>query len=435
MQKRTQTKSAPLLVWLLTLILAAAALGGCGAIAGIVEDILGEIPTAEDTYTSVADVNKAMEAAMKNGETEFTFNIADADEDMLTHIADNMATFWGSPDEYTINHEFSGVEGIIEGKDANVKNVTSTFELSNNYYVFQSIRNAIAIPDGEKFGHAREIADVLPAISSEIFAAAGETPYEQTLAVHDWLVANIAYDESIVDSSDANGSYGALIDRKTMCQGYAEALALLLKCYTEVEAEEMVGDARDLGSAGGGEPAGDVTAEATEESEAEGAADGGDASDGRPDDRSGDPDDGWVGHAWNVVKMDGKWYQVDATFDDPAGNPEGEVLHFYMGQSDEMMRTDHKWTDGYYPACESETFYYFRKSGLFASSQDEFKSIVENIVKNGDPIRMEIAATDVTLDEDNSQFIFRANTNISEIRWNEQIWQNICVFFIEPQYS
>lgn len=53
-------------------------------------------------------------------------------------------------------------------------------------------------------------------------------------------------------------------------------------------------------------------------------------------DDGGDP--GNNGHAWNAVKINGEWYQVDATWND--GSKYGS-RHVYMGLNDSLMKTEH----------------------------------------------------------------------------------------------
>lgn len=57
----------------------------------------------------------------------------------------------------------------------------------------------------------------------------------------------------------------------------------------------------------------------------------------------------WGRHAWNMVKIDGKWYHIDVTWDDPLGNEEGKIYYNYYLKSDDYMSKNHRWKKDEYP--------------------------------------------------------------------------------------
>ena len=95
-----------------------------------------------------------------------------------------------------------------------------------------------------------------------------QTDMEKVFYVHDWLVQNIAYDAEHLSEflPDDHNAYGALCEGTAVCEGYAKAYAFTMNKL--------------------GIPCVIVTS----------------------DDLS---------HAWNMVQLGGKWYQVDCTWDDP----------------------------------------------------------------------------------------------------------------------
>jgi transglutaminase/protease-like cytokinesis protein 3 len=109
-------------------------------------------------------------------------------------------------------------------------------------------------------------------------------PYHRIKALHDWLADRIAYDaEALADnkipSQDARSVFAS---KKSVCAGYANLLNAMAK-ITGDEVEVVVGDARrDVDEVGG------------------------------------------LGHAWNAVKIDGKWFLLDATWD--AGHVSGRTF-------------------------------------------------------------------------------------------------------------
>ena len=118
----------------------------------------------------------------------------------------------------------------------------------------------------------------------------GMTVEEVALAYHDYLVSTIAYDyEGYLNKQIADTCYtmyGALVKKRAVCQGYAEAFSYLM-------------NRKNL-------PCGIASSVK-------------------------------ANHAWNVVYIDGKWYQMDATWDDPVWDNLGRVDHTWFLTSDATM--------------------------------------------------------------------------------------------------
>ena len=57
-------------------------------------------------------------------------------------------------------------------------------------------------------------------------------------------------------------------------------------------------------------------------------------------------------HAWNLVKVDGKWYHLDATWDDNNGGVKDYNYNFYLKSDKYMRENDHLWNPKSYPKCK-----------------------------------------------------------------------------------
>jgi len=67
--------------------------------------------------------------------------------------------------------------------------------------------------------------------------------------------------------------------------------------------------------------------------------------------------EGDLGHAWNMVELDGEWYHIDVTWNDLGKRTEKhEIRYRYFLRSDEFMKQDHVWNLSHYPLCISERF-------------------------------------------------------------------------------
>lgn len=128
--------------------------------------------------------------------------------------------------------------------------------------------------------------------------------YDKALYIHDALAAYITYEET----ENAHDIYGALAEGKAVCDGYAEAFQYLLR-EADIQSYIAVG---------------------TTNREA---------------------------HAWNYVRIDGKYYHVDLTLDDQGEN----LFHAYFNQTDAVIQEDHTIRAEEYtlPECISETAQYF----------------------------------------------------------------------------
>ncbi|ANF98280.1 transglutaminase domain-containing protein [Paenibacillus bovis] len=129
--------------------------------------------------------------------------------------------------------------------------------------------------------------------------SASMNDHEKVKAIHDWVVRNVKYDETYTRYT----AYEALHDGTAVCQGYALLTYELLK---EAGIQNMI---------------------------AEGTADG-------------------ELHAWNLVNLDGKWYHLDTTWDDPVPDQGNDVQTAYYLLTDSQMKQDHKWTKTY-PAANT----------------------------------------------------------------------------------
>jgi hypothetical protein len=167
--------------------------------------------------------------------------------------------------------------------------------------------------------------------------------YEKELAIHNYLVLNVNYDMKSLKMKNPNpeiySAYGAIINRKAVCSGYANAAKLLLnKCgvYCIV-----------------------VT-----------------GSSAMPNKKS------YISHAWNIVNIKGKYYQLDVTWDSPINKAPGELRFDYFNVTDLELSIDHKWNKKIVPKCISKENNYFKKNNLEINDVYSLKNNILNVIKN-----------------------------------------------------
>jgi len=87
-------------------------------------------------------------------------------------------------------------------------------------------------------------------------------------------------------------------------------------------------------------------------------------------------------HAWNIVKIGGAYYHLDATFDNTLGR--GEMLRYdYFNLDDARLFRDHEPALYRIPACCEKEHDYYREKKLSFTKLEEVKKRVQQAAKKG----------------------------------------------------
>ncbi len=175
-----------------------------------------------------------------------------------------------NPDLYFVKKKFS-----YSLSGTNVISVMLTYDNSYDDSAFvEAVREALAV--------------VKPEMSD----------LEKAIVLHDYLAVNCEYDKENLDKGEipdaSYTAYGTLVNRISVCQGYALAYKYLLN---QVGIECLM-----------------VTSQA-------------------------------MNHAWNLIQLNGEYYQVDVTWDDPTWDLIGRARHEYMFRSDTAFENNCKHHD------------------------------------------------------------------------------------------
>lgn len=111
--------------------------------------------------------------------------------------------------------------------------------------------------------------------------------YKKVKAIHDYIIERVSYDQTYKKYS----AYHALINKSALCEGYALAA---YRMFTDAGIDSRI-----------------IT---------------------------GMVEDG--GHAWNIVKVNGKWYNIDLTWDDPITESGKQILRY-----DYFLKNDKEFED------------------------------------------------------------------------------------------
>lgn len=279
------------------------------------EDIKSLIRQAADQCGLTIDLSDFGLTAM-NADGSYT-----ADWEALKEI------FWDAADA-----EYFFLTGnytcYFDAKDGTISRISlgqSKVNGRNVYGYLSDYRNEDGTPDAEKIRADRQqLADIVSrAVES---ASAADTDLGKILLLHDFLVTETDYDqeaylrsirgEAAVPSIDYT-AFGALVNRTAMCNGYALAYSLLMQ-KLGLQSYIIASDA--------------------------------------------------LNHAWNMVVIDDKWYNLDTTRDDSRymkgstyykeENADytdlGAVSHYYFLYSDAELEEKYGGMYDTYIQCSSQ---------------------------------------------------------------------------------
>lgn len=86
-------------------------------------------------------------------------------------------------------------------------------------------------------------------------------------------------------------------------------------------------------------------------------------------------------HAWNVIQLQGRWYHLDATFDNTLGQK--EVRYDYMNLNDKSIFRDHEPLIYPVPECSDGERFYYREKKLSFTKLEDVKKRCEQAMKKG----------------------------------------------------
>lgn len=212
-------------------------------------------------------------------------------EQIIVYVPDGQATSYVQ----TLGNALYGLSNpFSEASGYNIRYNSSTL------WFFPKYSDAVRVMawlEGRTDSLSDQDAELLNAAQAvhDALVTPGMSEYEQVKAFHDYIVNNAEYRDT---GDRGHSAAGALLDGLAVCDGYANALDLL--CYLSgIECICIKGKATNsTGQAGI--------------------------------------------HAWNKVKIDGQWYNVDVTWDDPVSTR--PILRYdYFLVSDNDLARDHSW--------------------------------------------------------------------------------------------
>lgn len=220
------------------------------------------------------------------------------------------------------------------------------------------------------------------------------TELQKVKAIHDYMVINIDYDKVSYDNGKCPESSctveGVLTGKYAICEGYARTFMALCNAVG-IECEYV------SGTGNGGS------------------------------------------HAWNQVRVDGKWYNVDVTWDDPI-KIDGESFddhshnrYNYFLVSDEVMYKNHS-TKNAKHICTDSLYFEVLKMGIpwcdyvyIETAEDFKKAVVEKVGKNATEMRFFIK--EGVFEEDKMHERFSMDRRVKEAIAECDIYDDYDVYY------
>ena len=143
-----------------------------------------------------------------------------------------------------------------------------------------------------------------------LFLSSSQLPLKRLKNIYDYLITKVSYEQNDLSSKNKHTLIGPLLEHSGVCEGYAKAFKFLCErngilCLV-------------------------VTGEAIS----------------KIDGKKGP-------HAWNIVKINGSCFHMDATWDSCFFHGGSPSLVYYM-QPDSVMRCDHFWDINDVPVCNND---------------------------------------------------------------------------------
>lgn len=233
--------------------------------------------------TSKAIYDKILESKdeLKDGTSEIEFNNHEFDD--ILSKENGMEILSKKFAEAIDSIKYDHVEIFyIDYSKMVIHTITHTVGNDESYEVFLSLdqKEESYLKDEFINENLDVVLEKVDTLSDKILANAEGTDYQKIQYIHNWIVDNLQYDTTYEEPNNLN-IYGALIERKVVCEGYAKLFKYLLD-KEQIPCILVTGNA--LNSVGD-----------------------------------------YESHMWNYVKINDTWYAFDVTWDDPILTNGGEL--------------------------------------------------------------------------------------------------------------
>ncbi len=225
-----------------------------------------------------------------------------------------------------INVSIKAEGSVKSDKKATIKYV---FAYKENYILNKAAKNDKYIT--KLTAEQLKLFNKIKKIASEI-TNKNMTDFEKEKAIHNYIVLNSSYSKNITDNSY---NIRNLIENKTgVCEAYAYTFQMLCT-FAGLECDVITGTLNGQN------------------------------------------------HGWNLIKLDGEYYHVDVTSDDPIPDKKNRILYGFFNLTDNEIAKTHKWNRDDFPKCTASKYNYYVYNNLIVETPEQMRNLVLKGLSDG----------------------------------------------------
>ena len=270
-------------------------------------------------YTEQKESSKVSKSSALSADIESADNLSGLKDIIYSNMSNREESFLinYTGDTSSLKSDIQDVMAEIEMQDEYLANSRSGYSWSARGYA-----NDMDITFEVGYLHSKSDEDYIESKVDDILSgiiSPDMSDLEKVKAVNDYIVLNTEYSTDTFAS--AHSPYAILTEGKGVCQAYA-LLEYKMLGKLGFEHRYVVGDA------------------------------------------------GGVGHAWNSVNLDGSWYFIDSTWNDPVPDRKHNVSYCYFLVTDDYLDDDHNWEESSYQSTGYDEYSYFHEMDHTSSDID-----------------------------------------------------------------
>lgn len=338
---------------------------GCGSRKDTLEDTITVVDATDENVSDKAELDTTLAVEENHNETEqTTAATTEATEQTVTEIGDveeteentNPVSTETSKKQTTDNKKNPVKQTTTKNnKQTNSATTSKKNPVKEEQTTVNEEQQAIKEIKEKQVLAKAKIKKLMPSI-----VKSSMTELQKVIAIHDWIVINMDYAYNDYKNGtimkDAHTAYGGLENGYVVCNGYVELFSYMT-AEVGIESKQISG----YGNLGTGDQH----------------------------------------HRWSQVKIDGKWYNLDLTWDDPTWNGKEHddnlhnSYHYFLISDTEFYKTHRVYKDDEYytekpSICTSSISIpdiidasVTKRAVYFTDEKDKarFKKDVENIAK------------------------------------------------------